>query len=191
MTKAKKSLAALVSIYRKRFAPRIAEYLCYFEKLDLFEDAIRFACLGMQGKIHGHQRRVGRAILTKASKKLLRHADDLDACGTFDELVSCVGEVTKRIERFGVLAVYDTSLRIGAKLGRWPESVYLHAGTMKGCKALGMDTANGIVEMADLPTPIRSLEPYQAEDFLCIFKDQFRGDGTAVESCLPGGEGVC
>lgn len=191
MTKAKKSLSKLVSIYRKQFAPRIAEYLGYFEKLESLDDAIRFGCLGKGGKIHGHQRRVGRAILTKASKKLLRHADALEACESFDDLLNCVKAATKRIERFGVLAVYDTSLRIGAKLSRWPEVVYLHAGTKKGCKALGVKGINGIVEMADLPTPVRKLEPYQAEDFLCIFKDNIAEDSKLAEGCLPGWKGVC
>ena len=154
--------------------------LSYFENLDSLDDAIRFGCLGKDGKIHGHQRRVGRKILTKVSKKLLRHADELAACKTFDDLLNCVEEITQRIDRFGVLAVYDTSLRIGSHLGLWPKLVYLHAGTKKGCKALGVNTAEGIVEMDDLPKPIRPLEPYQAEDFLCIFKEQFTGDGKQI-----------
>jgi hypothetical protein len=35
--------------------------------------------------------------------------------------------------------------------------------------------------MEKLPKPVRSLEPYQAEDFLCIFKDQFSGAGGQGE----------
>jgi len=84
MSKSKKSLSTLVGIYKKQFAPRIAEYLGYFEKLGSLDDAIRFGCLGKDGKIHGHQRRVGRKNLTKASKKLLRHSADVESCETFD-----------------------------------------------------------------------------------------------------------
>jgi len=187
MTKAQKSLTTLVSIYRKQFALRIAAYLGYFEKLDSLDDAIRHGCLGKDGKIHGHQRRVGREILTKASKKLLRHADELEACESFDALLNCVEEATKRTERFGVLAMYDTSLRIGANLNLWPEVVYLHAGTKKGCKALGVQSKGSTVEIDRLPSPIRVLEPYQAEDFLCIFKDQFGEKEGEARGCLPSG----
>ena len=192
MSKSKKSLSTLVGIYKKQFAPRIEKYLRFFENLNSLDDAIRVAALatGKDGKIHGHQRRVGRKILTKTSKKLLRHTDELGACETFDDLLNCVEDKTQRIERFGELAVYDTSLRVGAHLGLWPELVYLHAGTKKGCKALGVDASNGIIEMGDLPKPIRTLAPYQTEDFLCIFKGSFDVAGESLMACLPKGRGV-
>lgn len=63
--------------------------------------------------------------------------------------------------------------------------MYLHAGTKKGCKALGVPAKEGTVEMSQLPKPLQGLEPYQAEDFLCIFKDKFGGEDGEVEGCLP------
>jgi hypothetical protein len=98
---------------------------------------------------------------------------------------------TRSILRFGDLAIYDTSLRLGSHLNLWPEVVYLHAGTKKGRKALGVATEGGIVEMEMLPKPIRALEPYQAEDFLCIFKEAFAGSAEKVEACGPGGRDGC
>ena len=53
-----------------------------------------------------------------------------------------------------------------------PEVVYLHAGTKMGARALGLDTRQGILEPEELPTPFRSLEPCECEDFLCIYKDE-------------------
>jgi hypothetical protein len=185
------SLSTLVAIYRRKHGPRIAAYLDYFTKLKSLDDAIRFACHGKEGNIHGHQFLVGKVKLEQARKALQRHANEITACKSFDELLTLVEDRTSGIDRFGVLAVYDTSLRLGAYLGIWPEVVYLHAGTKKGCKALGVGTKGGTVEMELLPKPVRALEPYQAEDFLCIFKDRFAGAGGKVQGCGPEGRGEC
>jgi hypothetical protein len=179
------SLSRLVRIYERKHGPRIAEYLGHFQKLDSLTDAIRFACHGRDGKIHGHQRRVGRDKLEQARKALMRHSNDIDACRSFDELLNCVEDATHSIYRFGVLAVYDTSLRLGSHLSLWPKFVYLHAGTTKGCKALGVKRSGGTVEMEQLPKAVRALEPYQAEDFLCIFKNQLGGMKGKMTECLP------
>ena len=45
--------------------------------------------------------------------------------------------------------------------------------------------------MEKLPKPVQVLEPYQAEDFLCIFKDEFGGIGGKVKGCEPRGRRVC
>ncbi len=73
------------------------------------------------------------------------------------------GMQQEKVHRFGKLAIYDTVIRLG---------VYLHAGTNEGARALGLDTRRGILEPKELPTPFRSLEPWECEDFLCIYKDE-------------------
>jgi hypothetical protein len=168
-----RSLATLVAVYRRTNGPRLAAYLDYFAKLASLDDAIRFACHGKDGQIHGHQYLVGKQKLEQARSALEQHADEIESRQSFDERVTLIEDCTAGIYRVGILAVYDTSLRLGAFLGLWPEVVYLHAGTKKGCKALGVATRGGKIEIADLPSPVQSLEPYQAEDFLCIFKDEF------------------
>lgn len=185
----RQSLPTLVAIYQRRpdLGPKLDAYLDYFKALKSLDDAIRFACHGKEGKIHGHQHLVGKEKLEKARKVLQRHADEITASKSFDELLTLVEDRTSSIDRFGVLAVYDTSLRLGAYLNLWPEVVYLHAGAKKGCKALGVATKGGKVEMEKLPKPVRGLEPYQVEDFLCIFKDDFAGAGGNVTECVPGG----
>jgi hypothetical protein len=70
--------------------------------------------------------------------------------------------------------VYDTSLRIGAKLGFEPKHVYLHAGTRVGARALGLDTSASYLRASELPAPLRALRPHEIEDALCIFKRQFK-----------------
>src|SRR5215468_2342022 len=65
--------------------------------------------------------------------------------------------------------VYDTALRIGAKLGVFPKEVYLHAGTRVGARKLGLDASKPTVKMSFLPTHLRTLRPHEVEDVLCIF----------------------
>jgi len=166
---------------------RLAAYLGYFQTLDSIEDVIRFACHGKDGKIHGHQHLVGKAKLEQARKKLQKCSDEIATIVSFDDLLTLVEDRTSSIYRFGVLAVYDTALRLGAHLDVWPEVVYLHAGTKNGCQALGVAIKGGTVEMAQLPKPIRSLQPHQAEDFLCIFKDALDGKNSEAKGCLPKG----
>lgn len=106
------SFSTLVKTYRREYDPKLEDYLGYFTKLRLLDDAIRFACRGRDGKIHEHQYRVGKAKLELAHKVLQRHADEITACKTFDKLLTAVKSSTRSIDRFGVLAVYDTSLRL-------------------------------------------------------------------------------
>ncbi len=147
-------------------------------------EAIKYAT-GSVGKVPNHQRRVGRETLKKACKRLLRHKDELKACQSFSDLLNLIKQHTADIPRFGKLAVYDTACRLGIYLGLCPEVVYLHAGTQKGAKAMGLDTRRGYVEMDELPGPFRLLEPWECEDFLCIYKNRFAGmDGTA-KGCRP------
>ena len=140
---------------------------------ETFADAVKTAT-GVIGKVPHHQRRVGRAVLTAACNRLLRCKKRIEACEHFAELIEIVDKKTADVYRFGELAVYDTSLRLGAWLGVLPERVYLHAGTKKGAKALGLDTKWGYLETDELPELLQVLEPREAEDFLCIYKDEFK-----------------
>ena len=180
-------LSTLVAIYRSRpdLGPKLDDYLDYFRALKSLDDAIRFACHGKEGKIHGHQHLVGKEKLEQARKVLERHAHEITACESFEDLHTLIEHRTNNIDRFGVLAVYDTSLRLGAYLGLWPELVYLHAGTKKGCKAMGVTTKGGRVEMEKMPEAVQSLEPYHAENFLCVFKHKCAGVAGNVTACGP------
>lgn len=148
-------------------------------------DAIK-AATGCIGRVPEHQRRVGREILAEASKKLIRRKKQIEACESFTELIELVEDVTADVYRFGELAVYDTSLRLGAWLDIMPERVYLHAGTRKGARALGLSTGKGYLQMEELPEPLQVLEPREVEDFLCIYKAQLQKVGiTGNEPVVP------
>ena len=73
---------------------------------------------------------------------------------------------------------------VGNYLDRWPQVVYLHAGTKIGYEVLtGLSTKSHYVDMEDLPKPLQVLEPYHVENFLCIFKDHFGNGGGPTKAC--------
>lgn len=74
----------------------------------------------------------------------------------------------------GELTVYDTALRIGAKLGLLPKKVYLHAGTRAGARALGLNWKATSLAVRELPSELLTLTPHEIEDCLCIFKDKLK-----------------
>ena len=60
-------------------------------------------------------------------------------------------------------------------LGLEPEKVYVHSGTRDGIRKLASDNLDWrreTIEMDKFPAPIRrKLSPREAEDFLCVYKD--------------------
>ncbi len=94
--------------------------------------------------------------------------------GDFDALHDAVREAIQGITRVDVLAIYDTALRLGAFRGVLPDRVYLHAGTLKGVKNLGLNIrAKKSLAMSDFPPEFGELEAYEVENCLCIYKDHF------------------
>jgi hypothetical protein len=99
-------------------------------------------------------------------------AASLDRIRDFETLHADVERRIRPIAGIGPLTVYDTALRIGAKLGIKPNRVYLHAGTTIGARALGLDAVAPSLDPTELPSELRHLELYEVEDFLCIFKSR-------------------
>jgi hypothetical protein len=164
-----KTLADLIHEYKREYGEPHRADREGGRDFDNLTEAIKHAT-GSVGKVPDHQRRVGRKILTKACNRLLRLKDEINACESFADLIDLIEEHTSDIYRFGTLAVYDTACRLGVYLGLEPEVVYLHAGTAKGAKALGLDTSRGYLEIGELPKPLGMLEPWECEDFMCIYK---------------------
>lgn len=163
------TLAELIHEYKSQVADRQEEDRAQYQDSSNLIDAIKLSA-GVVGKVPDHQRRVGRNVLRQACNRLLRHQDEIQECKSFDDLLDLIEQHTGDIHRFGTLAVYDTACRLGVYLGLKPKVVYLHAGTAEGAQALGLDTSRGYLEMAELPKPFRLLEPWECEDFLCIYK---------------------
>lgn len=138
--------------------------------------AIRIAALStnQEGKRLSHQRRIPASVLKQFAEELAQREAEIASCGDFEALHRLVVGVCEPIDGAGELLAYDVAFRIGAYLGIEPTRVYLHAGTKKGARRLGI--SGNVVDMADLPEELHVLKPWQAEDFLCIYAKHLNRD---------------
>jgi hypothetical protein len=182
---------AIIRTYITQIRPRAKEELDWFRQQPTLREAIRLAALAVNsnGKRYSHQRRLHQTVLEQARDILLENEGAIEACRGqyFDDLFALLEQLLTPIKGLGELYVYDTALRIGAKVGLLPRRVYLHAGTRVGAKALGFDGKAKTIEVSQLPHWLRQLEPHEIEDVLCIFKDELlmRGPERAISEELP------
>ena len=136
-------------------------------------DAIRLAALAVssKGKRYSHQRRLSKTALEQAQDILLENEELMRQSQDFDDLFLLFERLLSSVKELGELYIYDTALRIGAKIGVFPERVYLHTGTLIGAKALGFDGRMKTLEVSQLPEWLQQLQPHEIEDVLCIFKE--------------------
>jgi hypothetical protein len=173
------SLLAIVRAYRMRHRVRAIEEYESFRKEPSLLAAVERASLAQRpnGKRYDHQRRLSAATLDEVRRVLL--STPLDRCRSFQELHTAVRESISPIRGVGELMVYDTAVRIGAWLQLKPEHVYLHAGTREGARALGLRWREPFVVIESFAAPLQSLEPFEIEDCLCIYKEQLMQLTTA------------
>lgn len=167
-------LRAIVRAYLQNCQPRLAAQLRSFAEEPTPRSAVSRAALAQEpdGRRYSHQRRIRRTVLQEARRLLLDF--DLGGVSQFTELHSAVQRTIGPIAGAGELLIYDTALRIGAKLNVMPKAVYMHAGTRRGARALGLEWKQPTISVQDLPIVLRDLQPHEVEDLLCIFKDRLR-----------------
>jgi hypothetical protein len=177
--KSQLDLNAIVPLYICDIRPRAEAELDWFRRQPTLTPAIEQAALATnsEGKRYSHQRRLTRTALEEARRVLLRDSERIEHSESFDELFSLIQAMVGPIAGVGELYIYDTSLRIGAKLGLEPTRVYLHAGTRKGAHVLGFEGGTRALDVSELPAELRQLEPREIEDLLCIFKDDLPASG--------------
>lgn len=168
------TLRDIVREYERRFRSPVGGEVAYYAKQQHLFRAIELAagCVMSNGKRHPHQYRIPRLALETASRRLLAISNWKAL--EFGELHQLVEKTIRPIKGIGALTVYDIAHRIGAYLGIAPDHVYLHPGTHRGARALGLDTSRGWLMMSDLPSEFHRLSPAEVEDCLCIFKYQLR-----------------
>lgn len=166
------TLAAIVRAYCQDFQRGAKAEQDYYANLPTLAEAIERAARAERpdGKRHDHQTRLSNSSLEAARRQLV--AVPISSCKTFAELHSLVECTIKPISGIGELMVYDTALRIGARMGLEPEVVYLHRGTRAGAKAMGLDISRGWVALSELPEELMKLKPREIEDCLCIYKSE-------------------
>lgn len=151
------------------------EELAYFGDQPNLATAIHVAAQAtINKKRHPHQRRIPGDTLKAFGHALSRRSKDLRACKTFPELMQISEKVGEGFWEHPGLAVYDTTLRIGAHLGIMPDRVYLHAGVKEGAKGLGFGGSSGFLMRSQLPKEFQKLRPWEIEHCLCIYKKQLR-----------------
>jgi hypothetical protein len=98
-------------------------------------------------------------------------------------LLNQVEVLAKSVRGAGELVAYDVADRIGLHLGLTPRWIYLHAGTRTGARRLGLGTAPNTrsIGAKDLPRPLDSLGPRDAENVLCTYQDELL---MSPEDCL-------
>jgi hypothetical protein len=138
-----------------------------------FSAAIEYAALSKlpDGHRHPHQYRRKLQALEEANRRLQAVTGRLRKCSSFESLHDLIGQEIGNIPDIGPLTVYDVATRIRAHLGIEPEKVYLHSGTRKGARALGLGARRKALEPSELPVEFRRLTAGEIEDCLCLYKD--------------------
>jgi len=124
----------------------------------------------------GNQRGVPYEISKIVRDNLIKRTNDILKAKNFDDLYNIVYEC--KVKGFGDLSVYDSAMRIAAKLNIEPDKVYLHAGARKGMEILEAKgyVENGsskkkFVDIKDMPREIQQLKAAETEHMLCSMKD--------------------
>ena len=169
------NISAIVNDYIKCYRKGAENELRWFAIQQSLSDAVSLAALaeGPSGKRLDHQRRIPGAVLKESCRRLLRTLKKLQSVNSFEDLFDIVESTIGGIHGIGELTVYDTSLRIGAKLKLEPNCIYLHAGTRIGARKLRVGTSEQTIQVDKLPRPLKRLKAREIEDVLCIYKEYF------------------
>ena len=181
-----------VSDYIEHHRDDAARELSFYRSMPTLTHAIRRGARAYtaDGDKHPHQWRIPCDALREFGAQLGRHEHFLREAQSFADLHRVVEVVGRPIHRIGELAIYDTALRIGARLSLAPTEVYLHLGTRSGAEAVGVDPRRSTVAVSELPAAFAALEPHETEDCLCIFKGLLAGDpALSCTGCRCSGRG--
>ena len=130
------------------------------------------------GTRHPHQYRLSPAVIEVCVAALHRIAPQLEAAKDYITVHFLVADAFAPIYRAGEMAIYDAADRICERLGLSSEHVvFLHRGARIGFRRLiggriPKESAWG-VQFWQLPEGLRGLTVREAEDVLCIYKDDF------------------
>ena len=170
------SLEEIVGDYTHRFRDDHASELSDFADAD--EPAVEVIARAARARLRSgeklsHQRRISIDVLDRSADRLTGNVGHLVQSSDFEVLHERVAALIGDIRGIGDLAVYDTALRIGARLGLTPGRVYLHSGTRIGARRLGLRSDVASLSVDEVPLQLRQLTPREIEDVLCIYKDVF------------------
>ena len=180
----------ILSYLQKHEAKEEAIRIAYQSMTDL--QACKFAgklrvlnISGREWKQHSHFHRPWRysksfqASLSDSGNRLASNCNQLGEVATlqsFDSLHAAVLNIVGDIKGLKTLAVYDITVLLGYKYNIRPETVYLHAGALKGAEDLF--GARNILSTYKLSEEqqhcLAKLKIHQIEDFLCVCHKQLK-----------------
>jgi len=174
----------IIIIYIDDIRPYANDELDWFRNQSTLLDAVRIAGLAKnsKGKKYSHQNRLNNDVLKQASDLLVSKVMEISKCKVFEDLFSLIEKLVSKLDGIGELYVYDTALRISAKLNILPQKIYLHAGTRTGAQALGFEKSSNSIEVSQLPKWLQVLEPHEIEDVLCIFKERLKTKEVVIKA---------
>lgn len=142
----------------------------FFNLKEAIEKAAKSIDPTNDNKMFSHQRRVGYEVANNGYEALKCREKELQLSQSFEEILAITDEVSTQIYRLGSLWSYDTALRVGFQKKVYPKNVYLQAGVEKGYKKIfNQNPKNRFVEKEIFPQELQILEPYEIENFLCIW----------------------
>lgn len=152
--------------YIRRVRPRVEAEAKHYAHGPAVERIRRAAVAeGPGGHKHKHQWRIPPTVLDKFAARLVARTKDITSARTFATLLAVIKSA--RIKGVAELTIYDTAVRIGKGQGLEPDAVYLHAGTRKGAKLLGLNVNRPSIPIDDFPPDLAGLAPAEIEDLLC------------------------
>jgi len=166
----------IIRHYQIKNLPNHRKETEWFANLTTLANSIEKATMAENcyGKRYRHQCRIPHRVLQTSFQKLKADEESVRACISFEELHTLIKLTLKSISGIGELYCYDTALRIGARLGLTPRTVYLHAGTREGASFITDIRGKDFLGRECLPSELRQLPPEQIEDILCIYKDEIK-----------------
>jgi hypothetical protein len=166
------ALSDVIDDYIRGHRVPAAAEMAYFRD-ESFPVAIEYAALYKlaDGHRHPHSYRRKLEALEESYRRLQAVAGEMRKCSSFEALHDLIEREIGGIHDIGPLTIYDVATRIGAHLQFEPEKVYLHSGTKKGARALGLGRRRKTLEKAELPVEFGRLTASEIEDCLCLYKD--------------------
>lgn len=168
------TLQTIVEHYVANVRERACERLAYYAEQPSLAHALEVVASWRDhdNRVEAHQRRLKRDVKREASERI--RALDIRQAMTFEAVFQAVEQALGDIRGLGQLAIYDVSLRLAAVLGLPPERVYLHCGSRKGARALGIRSRERSLSVDRFPPELRRLHGWEIENLLCVYADELR-----------------
>ena len=108
--------------------------------------------------------------------------ENMDMLSTLPTFEDILAELKRNaIKGIGPLTLYDTATMLAFPDGKFPARVYLHAGTAKGARAIGVIGKEAAKQVFVKICPeFQKLSTAQIEDFLCVYAPYLLQDMDAI-----------